>query len=659
MSLNAEQILDLIVSTTPGGRHRPGQVQMARAVEHALREGQSLVVQAPTGTGKGLAYLAAIAAVEFDEPVVVATATKSLQDQLISVDLPILREVIPTFTAAVVKGRSNYVCLARLNEEAKPAPPPELFGPLSSASATTRSSPATGNEEEIEAVRRWAETTETGDLAGYHGRLSTATRQALTVSADECTGERCPHVAECFAERAKARARTATVVITNLHFACHDARLGLQSDGEASILPPHAALIVDEAHALPDVATAAFGQDISPGRFAWIAKTVSHVLGKTQPPAVADLERCSTRLRDVLGRHEPTLLSRSLPGGALVEIDAILADADTALRRLGVTLRDHQPGLGDQSKIDRARKLVTSTTDLINSITAGVDERFQALWCDPDGVHITPLDVGPLLASAIYETTPVVMTSATLKTGEGFSAFRRQVGLRRDVEVGELEVKSPFDYANQGLIYCATHLPDPGDAAFDGAARAELLDLIRAAGGRTLALFTSRRAMLAAVEEARAALDLPVLCQDDERGRQAIMGDFAANEHSCLFGTMGLWEGVSVAGAACSLVVIDRLPFARPNDPVSVARRQRIEASGANAFALLDLPRAAIKLAQGVGRLIRAETDRGAVAILDRRLATARYRGVLLGALPPFPRTTDRAYALGWIRSLVEETRAA
>jgi ATP-dependent DNA helicase DinG len=613
------EALGQVTAALPGGgEDRPGQVQMAHALTRAIQEKRHLVVQAGTGTGKSLAYL--IPCVLAGVTCVVATATKALQDQLAGKDLPFLAAHLGRpFRFAVLKGRSNYLCLQKGQEIAAR----EGEEQLDLADADTAELGRLGRE--VVQILRWAATNETGDRAELDFEPHPRAWASLSVTARECPGaSRCPKGELCRAEAARERAAEADVIVVNTHlYAMH-----LASGGH--LLPPHEVVVFDEAHELEDIVAAAMGVELTSGRFTALARSVRSVAGDGDVAGAID--DAGLRLTSVLGQHtnervdaaddeelaDVLVLCRDRLGRATGALRAADSDADTAART-------------------RAMKAVTSLIDDVDA-AAEIDEHLVA-WVEGPAhapvMKVAPVDVAGILAARLWESgvETAALTSATIPP-----LLPRRLGLHEGTYT-QLDVGSPFDFANHAVLYCAARLPDPRHADYEQAMHAELDALIRAAGGRTLALFTSWRAMRAAAEALRGALPWRVLTQD-ELPKPALLAAFSTDETSCLFATMGFWQGVDVPGAALSLVVIDRLPFPRPDEPLLQARRER---AGADAFRVIDLPRAATLLAQGAGRLIRSSNDRGVVAVLDSRLARAGYRADLLRAMPPMRLTGLRA----------------
>ena len=632
-----EAALRRVTGALAAHEDRPAQLAMAEAVAGAIRSQRHLVVQAGTGTGKSLGYL--VPALALGTRAVVATATKALQDQLATRDLPLLREHLDVpVTFAVLKGRSNYVCRQRVREVAgggDQVPVDQLS--LDEGTAPRPEPGAFGRE--IRRLVEWAATAPTGDRAELAWEPSPAAWAQVSVGARECPGaNRCPAGDECFAEAARSRAAQADVVVVNTHlYAAH-----LASQGE--VLPSHDLVIFDEAHELEDIASASLGIELGAGRLRSLARTARPLLADA---AAADaVDDAGQLLVDSLGPWCHQRLQRPLPGDLAERLSLIrtrVATLSAALRRrTPAPGEDAAPGSGSDAGEEGARRARSqqAATHLANDLDAVLElAETSVAWVEgpvPAPVlRVAPLDVGEVLRHLLWagESAPTaIMTSATIPP-----KMAVRIGLPAD-RVDELDVGSPFDYPHQALLYCAMHLPDPRQAAHAGAVADEIVALIEAAEGRTMALFTSWRAMEAAAAAVAGRVPWPVLTQSD-LPKPALVERFTTDEHSCLFATMGFWQGVDVPGPALSVVTIDRLPFPRPDDPLLQARRDRL---GRAAFGLIDVPRAATLLAQGAGRLIRSAEDRGVVAVLDSRLGTARYRWDLIRALPPMRRTRHR-----------------
>lgn len=620
---NATRALESITTALPAGEERSGQIEMAQAVARAISDGRHLVVEAGTGTGKTFAYL--VPAIISGRRTIVATATKTLQDQLATKDLPFLAAHLDRpISFAVLKGRSNYVCLQRIHEFEQDSDQLELeVGPR----------PPT---EEIATIARWAVGSETGDRAELTIEPSHRAWAAVSVGPRECPGAtRCPKGDECFAERARNAAMDAEVVIVNTHL------YGMHIATGGALLPEHDIVVIDEAHQLEDTIAATAGVDLTGGRFTALARTIGAII--SDPAMIAGLDELGSQWRAAIVEERGRRLRGPLDGEAARVLELARTRLEPAMAALRAIPDDSTGEVGA-----RRLRAIKATTSLIDDIDRVSQVRSgEVSWIEGTEenpvLRVAPIDVGEMLADTMWPRAVAILTSATLP-----GALPEQIGLEPDA-FERLSVESPFDYATQSLLYCAAHMPDPRSEAFDPAVHEELAALIGAAGGRTMALFTSHRALGAAVAALRDRLTVPILAQDD-LPRQLLIERFSAEPETCLFATMGFWQGVDIPGATLSLVTIDRLPFPRPDDPLLQARRERARA---DAFRLVDLPRAATLLAQGAGRLIRTTTDRGVIAVFDPRMATnARYRWDLIAALPPMPRTKQRSEATEFLRAL-------
>jgi ATP-dependent DNA helicase DinG len=623
--------LDRAVAGLPQREQRPAQAAMADAVARAIREHRHLVVQAGTGTGKSMAYL--VPALALGTRVVVSTATRTLQDQLANRDLPELAKTLAVpFEFAVLKGRSNYICMQRVAEvasgdeqlvlagDANDPGPPSGLGPLG---------------REVRRLVQWAGGTESGDRAGLAWEPSPFAWAQVSVGSRECPGAtRCPSGDRCFAEAARERASRADVVIVNTHL--YATALATRGD----LLPAHDLVVFDEAHELEDIASAAFGFEMGAGRFQALARAVRPLL-EDSSPAVA-VEEAGLLLGEALRPHRGAVLPRPLDDATGEQLTVARERVQRLLSGVRRAVRggDGERGadLGVRARYLRAQQSASHLLADLDQVL-GLSDR-QVAWVEGADhapvLQVAPLDVGEAFYERLWgqpEAPTAVLTSATIPP---------RLGERLGLPPGSydiLDVGSPFAYSEQALLYCPLHVPDPRSPAYEEAMLAELAALIEAAEGRTLALFTSWRAMTAAADAIRGRVRWPVLTQSD-LPKPALVARFSTEEHSCLFATMGFWQGVDVPGSALSVVAIDRLPFPRPDDPLLQARRASL---GRNAFGTIDVPRAATLLAQGTGRLIRSRSDRGVVAVLDSRLGTARYRWDLIRALPPMRRTRHRS----------------
>ncbi len=610
--------LEKVVGALPGGATRPGQEAMARAVAGAIVGERHLVVQAGTGTGKTLAYL--VPAILSGRRTVVATATKALQDQLAQKDLPLLEEHLDRpFTWAVLKGRSNYLCRQRLDET--------LAGDVQLDLGTGPTAGAGPSPTELAALVDWAERSPTGDRADLDEEPSAATWTAVSVSAQECPGAaKCPRGEDCFAEDARHAAAAADVIVVNTHL------YGTNLAAGGAVLPEHEVVVFDEAHQVEDVVSDTCGAEVTGGRFTALAHVVAAIIDD-EP-----LKEALLAVGDRLGVALAPLVGTRLRRGVGDDVGRVLATARIRLEEATGALKKVDSQAADVGpRKERALKAVMT---LQGDLDVALDLTPEVVaWVEQPGrepkLCIAPLDVAPVLTEGVWDQRTAVLASATIPPG-----LADQLGLD-PASVDHLDAGSPFDFAANALLYCAAHLPDPRKPGYEEAMHDELAALIAAAGGRTLALFTSYRAMQAAAEALRDRVATPILVQGD-RPKPALTAAFAEDEATSLFATMSFWQGVDVPGRSLSLVTIDKLPFPRPDEPLLAARREQARAA---AFSTVDLPRATTLLAQGAGRLIRTASDRGVVAVFDSRLATAGYRWEIVNALPPMRRTRHRQEA--------------
>jgi ATP-dependent DNA helicase DinG len=638
---------------------------MAEAVAHAFDTGEHLAVQAGTGTGKSLAYLVpAIArAVEGDEPIVVSTATIALQRQLVDRDLPRLVESLadtlprrPDF--ALLKGRGNYLCLNKIHNgpASEPdEPQEELFEPLATTSLG----------RDVQRLTAWSSDTETGDRDDLTPGVPDRSWSQVSVSARECIGAaRCPFGTDCFAEKARDNAGHADVIVTN------HALLAIDAIADAAVLPEHHLLVIDEAHELVDRVTGVATAELSATALSTANRRAARLI---KPELVQRLEAAAATFSSAVHDAMP---------GRIDYLDDEMSTHLTALRDAANAARSAVDTAPSDPKAASARaEAVTSLTDIsdtasriLESFTPAIPDRTDVVWLDHEvGAHarsandkggsirailrVAPLSVSGLLRGGLFQRSTTVLTSATLTVGGTFDAMATAWGLTGGEPPPRwrgLDVGSPFEHAKSGILYVAAHLPPPGR---DGTGSAEQLDeiaaLITAAGGRTLGLFSSMRAAKAAAEAMRERLKTPVLCQGEDT-TSALVKQFAEDPETSLFGTLSLWQGVDVPGPSLSLVLIDRIPFPRPDDPLLTARQRAVAARGGNGFMAVAASHAALLLAQGAGRLLRRADDRGVVAVLDSRMATARYGAYLRASLPPFWATTDPVK----VRRALERLRA-
>ncbi|OBH87569.1 ATP-dependent DNA helicase [Mycobacterium scrofulaceum] len=658
--VSVPELLALAVAAL-GGSERSGQLEMADAVAQAFATGEHLVVQAGTGTGKSLAYLvpAIVRAIDDDSPVVVSTATIALQRQLVDRDLPRLIDSLadalprrPRF--ALLKGRRNYLCLNKIHNGAAEAeddagdrPQEELFDPMA----------ATALGRDVQRLTAWASTTDSGDRDDLKPGVPDRSWSQVSVSARECLGvARCPFGAECFSERARGRAGAADIVVTN------HALLAIDAVAESAVLPEHELLVVDEAHELVDRVTSVATAELTPAALGVAARRIARLVN---PELTQRLEAATANFAAAI--HEGT-------PGRIDRLDDELATYLTALRDAAGAARSAIDGTSDAKAAAARAEAVAALSEIsdtasrvLTSFAPAIPDRTDVVWLDHEDnrgamrpvLRVAPLSVAGLLRDRVFSRSTTVLTSATLAIGGSFDAMAEAWGLTAadpgNARWRGIDVGSPFHHAKAGILYVAAHLPPPGR---DGTGSAEQLteieELITAAGGRTLGLFSSMRAARAAAEAMRPRLSTPVLCQGDD-STSALVEQFSADAQTSLFGTLSLWQGVDVPGPSLSLVLIDRIPFPRPDDPLLGARQRAVAARGGNGFMAVAASHAALLLAQGSGRLLRRVTDRGVVAVLDSRMVTAGYGGYLCASLPPFWQTTDPAQ----VRAALERLRTA
>jgi ATP-dependent DNA helicase DinG len=658
MSKKVREALDVAVDAI-GGAPREGQIEMAEAVANALTDRHHLMVQAGTGTGKSLAYL--IPGIVHGRKVLVATATLALQRQLVDRDLP---AVVPALekllgrevTYAIYKGVGNYVCLQKMNSE-DVDPDGELVMDVSSL------------EKDAKRLIAWAKTPGVSGDRDDAPEVDRRVWAANSVSGRECVGaDVCAFGSQCFAANAKGRAQTADVVVTN------HTLLAIEIMDLHPILPERDCIILDEAHEFMDRATQAVTDELTSGRVLRAAAMAR----KFMPGKLADaFHKAANDFHESMVDYGESVRSELGSQGRLEEIPQSLESPIRKVRESAQAITQYLSAddeiidtdvMAERARVKGAVNEVSTTAATLLKLGDGL-----VLWYEPtfSTLHLAPLSVSDVLRENMLKQTPVIATSATLTVGNSFNSLAKSIGfivgedLNAEVSEGELDpgnlqmldVGSPFDFANQGVLYMPKHLPEPGRDGPSIEVLTELGELIDAAGGRTLALFSSWRGVEAADAHLRKVLaELPIKIITQKRGDAVgpLVARFAKDETSVLLGTMSLWQGVDVPGNSCILVAIDRIPFPRPDEPVMSARASQADAAGGSGFMQVSLPRAALLLAQGTGRLIRSVDDRGVVAILDSRIVTKRYGSVLLNSMPPLWRTSDKAVVQDSLKRLNE-----
>jgi len=657
---------------------------MAEAVHQAMESRQHLAVQAGTGTGKSLAYLVPAvrhALGESGKPVVISTATIALQRQLIERDLPRLSASVadllgrePVF--AILKGRRNYLCLNKVHGSAPEDPADSLFD--------SRSVSATGRQ--VTRLHEWAATTDSGDRDELVPGVDDRAWRQVSVNARECIGAaKCPFGSQCFAELARESAGEADIVVTN------HALLAIDAIENNIVLPEHDVVVIDEAHDLVDRVTSVASGELSAAAVDVAARRCSRLAG----------EELSGHLR-AAGEGLELALADTQDGRLDVlaeQLEEALAVVRDAAAACAADLRRQSSGDDDADRLTAMRvatvaldEVAENASRIIAAYAPEISARLEVVWLDravseessrPDTLRVAPLQVGGLLAERLFKPGTVILTSATLTLGGSFEPLARQWGLPQlgvsdrvaqaavqpeempgssAEDSGEassgldwtgLDVGSPFDHKRSAILYVARHLPPPGRDGLSDGYLTEMRELIEASGGRTLGLFSSMRAARQAADALRAEIGVPLLCQgEDSTG--LLVTKFAEDETSCLSGTLSLWQGVDVPGRSLQLVVIDRIPFPRPDDPLASARQRAVAARGGNGFMAVAASQAALLLAQGTGRLLRTVDDRGVIAILDPRLATARYGSFLRASLPPYWSTYDPKIVRSALRRLAD-----
>ncbi|MCG7248585.1 ATP-dependent DNA helicase [Corynebacterium simulans] len=650
LNQTTELLLDTAVEAL-GGARRDGQMKMANAVTRALESERHLAVQAGTGTGKSLAYLvpAIRHAQNSGHTVIVSTATLALQRQLVERDLPRLvdaleavMEVKPTF--AIMKGRSNYLCMNKVARAEE----------LAAEDALMEEQEVSRMGRHIQRIYEWADETESGDRDDLDPGVPDLAWRQVSVTSAECLGaSRCPHGEECFAEAARRKAADVNIVVTN------HALLAIDAVSDINILPEHEVVIIDEAHELDGRITSVSTAEIT-GRAIKMAANRAKSLG-----AQGKDQRLS-QMAD-----EFVMLLGEFPPGRWIDMPD---NAKQQLTALGDTLRDCKEAIarapeGEQTndpetfaeRQNLANHLVTMSEAVARILdvfaTGDPSAQEDVVWVERDErsmidtLAVAPLSIAGMLHEKLFGEQTVVLTSATLALGGRFDAMAAQWGMPKGTW-DSLDAGTPFNPAEKGILYVAKHLPQPGRDGLATETLEEMRELIMAAGGRTLGLFSSRRAAEQAAQELKAKLPFDIYVQgEDSIG--ALVDKFSKNENSCLFGTLTLWQGVDVPGPSCSLVLIDRIPFPRPDNPLMQARTEAAQAAGRSGFMEVSATHAALLMAQGAGRLLRSINDRGVVAVLDSRLETKRYGGFLKASMPRFWTTTDSETVKAALKRLV------
>jgi len=637
----------LIAQSHPEYEYRPGQVDMARAVLRAFEEKRHLIVEAGTGTGKTLAYLvpAVASALAGRGRVIISTGTKNLQEQLMEKDIPFLQNVLPRrFAATYMKGRSNYLCLNRL--------------------ARAENSPVLDGLDEVdyfEEVADWSKVTQVGDraeLANLPESLSFW--RHIDARPDTCLGQKCPDYDPCFITRMRDRAREADIVVVNHHLFFAD--LALRNGNYGSVLPDYTAVILDEAHLIEDVASEYFGSQVSNYQIDELIRDID-MLKLEEADVDREVTKSAARLsrfaddfwmafrdgRGVEGRYPilPGTFARRSTSGEwqTTPLGDLYSVLDGAINRLETTLdaiREKPPEV--EAVVRRLRQIRFD----LQFIITGTDKKF-VYWLERRGrgifLRASPIDVAGLLQDKLFDEVPtVVLTSATLSSGGNFAFIRDRLGLD---QADDLIAESIFDYQNQAILYLPPSMPEPRSREWSDAAAGEVIKILNATEGRAFVLSTSLAGMQSLFENVWAEIDYPCLVQGSASKGQ-LLKRFRETPNAVLFATSSFWQGVDVRGEQLSCVIIDKLPFAVPTDPIVAARQRYIDDTGGSSFHEYSVPQAIIALKQGLGRLIRSTTDRGVLAVLDPRLRTKAYGRTFLNSLPQC-RVTSRVEDLATV----------
>ncbi len=637
-----------LARTVPDFEPRPGQTDMAAAVSAVFEQGGILLVEAGTGTGKTLAYL--VPSILSRQRVLVSTGTKNLQEQIYFKDIPLLRQALGvSFTATYMKGRANYLCLHRVDrlEAGDPAaqtPAADMFLPM---------------------IREWSRATETGDRA----ELADVPEDLpfwneVSATAETCLGSECPRFDDCFVTRMRQRAAESDVVIVNHHLLCADAAVRQSAYGE--VIPACSHAIVDEAHQLEDVATQYFGTSVSNYRLEELARDLERLVASGavhEPRAREEVARAIERLRDrsrafftqltfahrgdgrIRGEEKTRATASSLSemADAAAHLTGALDLVESALALLRAPKADEDERAAADEELHALSRRAGELRDEIRFLLRASDPEY-VYYVEFRGrgifLRASPIDVSAIVRDLLLDRTrTTVLTSATLTVDGRFDYIRGRLGIER---AEELRLPSEFDFAKQAILYLPPLMPDPRSTEFAAAAGREIVEILRRTQGRAFVLFTSYSMLRAVQAMAEMALDYPILVQG-AAPRSQLIGQFRETPHAVLLATSSFWQGVDVIGEALSCVIIDKLPFASPGDPITAARIDAIRDGGGDPFGEYQVPLAILTLQQGLGRLIRHRRDRGVLAVLDPRLRTKGYGRRFIASLPPAPVVHDRA----------------
>ncbi|GAB2700034.1 ATP-dependent DNA helicase [Aliiglaciecola sp. 3_MG-2023] len=626
---------DGVLSTAiEGFSPRASQIAMSNAIEQCIDDQVPLIVEAGTGTGKTFAYLAP--AMISNKKAIISTGTKNLQEQLFHRDLPLLKKALKSNRqAALLKGRSNYLCLHRLGQHS---------GNSTLLERTTL--------DELTQVRQWASTTNTGDM----GELKSLAENArvlplVTSTVDNCLGRDCPDYEDCYLVKARNKAMDADIVVVNHHLFFAD--MALKDTGFGELIPEADVVVFDEAHQIPDIASEYFGEALSSRQIHDLARDIE-IIKRTQLKDAEQLVKVAEKCRLIAADLRilfPVTPERGNWRQMLKrpEVEAQISKLDESLTVLYEVIKIH---LGREKELDTLFERVTHAKAKL-AVLNDVNQKGVSLWYETTPkhivLHLTPLSIAKRFASFIEEPKRSwVFTSATLMVDGGFAHFQRLMGLDN---AKTLALDSPFDYQQQAVLCVPRYLPEPSSWEMRQNLLEVAITLIKASKGRCFLLFTSHAMLKIIAESLEEHIDNPILVQGTTTKR-ALLDEYVSNKQAVLLGTGAFWEGVDVRGDDLTCVMIDKLPFAAPDDPLLQARIEDCRKSGANPFAQIQIPQAVISLKQGAGRLIRDEKDKGVLVICDNRLITKDYAKTFLASLPPMKRTRDLSVAVDFLTEL-------
>ncbi len=647
--MDVNKFLNAVVESV-GGEFRDGQQEMVNEISSAIKNNEHRIIQAGTGTGKSIGYLvpaAVHAGMNNVDPIIIATATLALQKQLMDKDLPVIASALQDeygidLRYSVLKGRNNYVCLQKLNAPLPETEQDALFD-----------SPTSALGIQSLAVREWAESTNTGDRDDYPNDIDPRVWRSFSVSSRECVGEsKCAFGEDCFAAKRRLEAANSHLVVTN------HALLAIEVIEGIPVLPPHEIVVIDEGHELVDRMTNATTNEIGVASVERALSPAKNLIDeRTITLAEEAIQALDQALADSVETFDGITRIQALSQSLVISLTLLRDSFHAAISELG-SIKPEDPD--QMAKNHRIRGGLEEIHDVAGTIISSVNSLGDdfVVWIDNSGhppiLRCAPLSVAHVLREKLFDDNIVIVTSATLMARGNFEAISRGIGIHEDPRVRAIDVGSPFDYRAQGILYVATDLQPPSREGISMEALDAMGELIEAAGGRTLILCSSWRAVEKAAEYLRVRIQTPLLVQRKGESVGLLVEKFTNQEASSLIGTLSLWQGVDVPGRSCSQVIIDRIPFPRPDDPVLSARSQSVDRAGGSGFNAVMVARAGLLLAQAAGRLIRNTSDRGVVSVLDPRLATAGYANSLRKTMPQLWFTTDKEITIEALKRLAD-----